>query len=152
MHEAPFADYALSEMRRTQSELLLILPDDVRETLLPDIDDQITPPAGEYIIVERALRERVEDLIGAHPHLAEYLERARRHRFATAIVETVEARYRELAGDTPMAMDLELEEAKTRSDPTVAYPSYEEQTAVARIVPMIAWADFLRAQAASHAV
>lgn len=147
MHAMPFVDAKLLELRRSQREVLLSLPDDVREPLLPSIESALGPPPDDCPLVERALRERVVAVIESIPDLESYLERARRHRFATAIIATIDERYRELAGDAPAAMDEERGEAELRADPSVVTPTYEEQMALARIVPFVAWADHLAERA-----
>jgi len=147
MHHTPFVDLEMSDLRRRQAELLMILPEDVRESLLPAIESELGPPPDRCALVERALRERVESVIAGNELLRAYLDRVRRHCFASAVIATIDERYRELAGDAPPAMDDQLSEAKGELDPSVTYPAYEEQMAVARIVPLIGWADFLQARA-----
>jgi hypothetical protein len=145
MHDdvVAFTGPRLTELRRQQAELLAIIPDDVRDPLMPDIGGTWKAPRRPRV-TEAALRERVADLVASEERLGAYLDRARRHLFATAITDMIGVHYHELAADAPAAMDDELARAKVDLDPTVATPSWEETTDVARIVPLIAWADHLQ--------
>jgi hypothetical protein len=145
MHEtvAAFAGPRLAELRRQQAELLAVIPPDIREPLMPDVTGNWKAP-DQPVVTEMALRERVADLVSTDERLGSYLERARRHVLATAIVDMIGAHYNELAADAPMAMDEELGRARTELDPAVPSPSYEEMTDIAKLVPLIAWADHLQ--------
>ena len=131
----------LAVRRARQRQLLAVLDDDVREPLLPFVEGR--PAAGGAGLQERALRERVERIIEENPTLSGFLARSRRTRFARIRRDVIESRYLELAGDAPAGMDEELASAVAEIDPEVGQPSVEEGALLARIVPLMAWADHL---------
>ncbi|HUZ10322.1 MAG TPA: hypothetical protein VMU76_09160 [Acidimicrobiales bacterium] len=140
-----FSDDALLSMRARQRELMEVLAEDVRDPLMPYVEG--TPPLSTPVACERALRERVERVIEEHGELRTYLERSRRSRFAELRRTVIEGHYSELAGDAPAGMDEELSFAVSEIDDTVAQPTYEEIALLARIVPLMAWADYFGAPA-----
>jgi hypothetical protein len=141
-HAAPFGDVDLVQLRREQREVLTVIPPRYRDPLEPAGGGEADLAELDARVLERALRERVAELLtGAE--LADYLARARRHRFASALEEFVSARHRDLAGDAAEAMEDELERARQGRDATVENPSYEELMLVARIVPLLVWSDRL---------
>jgi hypothetical protein len=137
----PFIDAEMQALRRRQRELFHLLPADVREPLLPAVS--VALPPDECLLIERALRERVDALLAESKLLDAYLERVRRHRFASAVGDFVEGRWLELAGDAATAMEHEVNAAKEVSHSTVVSATDEEWKALARIVPLMAWADAL---------
>jgi len=143
---APFVDAAMHELRRRQHEFLDLLPENVRDPLLPACS--VVPSPDEGPLVERALRERVEALLAGSEPLGAYMERVRRDRLASALADFVGRRWLEVAGEAATAMEAEVEAAKEALDPAVATTTPEEWTALARVVPLIAWADQLAARTA----
>lgn len=142
----PFIDAAMHELRRRQHEVLLLLPDHVRDPLLPA--GSLPPSPDEGPLVERALRERVDTLLTGSEVLTPYLERLRRDRLTAALARFVDRRWSELAGDAATAMEAEVAAANEALDPTVSATTPEEWAALARVVPLIAWADQLAARSA----
>jgi len=140
-----FVDEALLDLRRRHGEILAVIPPDVRDPSLPCVDPGLDSHVADARLLERALRERAEALIASEALLSTYLDRARRHAFASAIASTIVTRYRELAGDAPAGMDMELKEAEGLLDATVTLPDYAESMVIARLLPLIAWADHLAA-------
>jgi hypothetical protein len=135
---------ALGAQRERQRRLLALVPDHIREVLVPAIDLMKPLPSGvERELQERDLRARVDALIGEEQLLSDYLARARRHHAARTISTIVSQRFTELAADGPEAMDLEGARAKTELDRGVESPTYEEGMLLARMVPLLAWADHL---------
>jgi len=137
----PSIGVAMQELRRRQHEFLLLLPDSVREPLLPAFS--VTPSADEDPLVELALRERVDTLLTESEPLTAYMGRVRRNRLASALAGFVERRWSELAGDAANGMEAEVAAAREALDPAVASPSAEGYAMLARVVPLIAWADRL---------
>ena len=135
--------------QRFQQRLLFsILPESMREPLLPDINrSRPTPPPAECAVIERALRNRADELLAQEADLAAYVDRCRRHRYAGIISRLVSDRYIELAADAPEAMSLEQSLAKKALDPEVETPSYETGMLLARLVPLLGWADFFESLA-----
>ena len=137
--DRPFDDHVLRSLRLRQRELLEVLVENVRDPLMPYLELGSAPEAD--VTCERALRERIEQVIAENALLQDYLGRSRRSRFAELRRRVIEGHYLELAGDAPAGMDEELSFAASQIDVTVAQPTYEEISLLARIVPLAVWAD-----------
>lgn len=137
--DSPFDDEVFRALRARQREIMTVLPGDVSSPLMPSIRGGT--PDGDPIAIERALRERLEQLIDQNPDLESYLARCRRTHLAELRRSVIERSYRELAGDAPAGMDEELDVAIADIDGTTASPSYEENALLIRFVPLLAYAD-----------
>jgi hypothetical protein len=137
-------DEDLDAQRARQRRVMALVPDPIREMLMPAIDPARPVASGvERELQERDLRRRVDDLIVEEAQLSDYLARARRHHAARTISTFVAQRYTELAADGPEAMDLERVRAMADLDAGADSPTYEEGILLARMIPLLAWADHL---------
>ncbi len=140
---SPFDDDTLRELRSRQRTVLAFIPDDVSSPFMPSTRGR--PSEQDPLAVERALRERIEALISENPDLNSYLNRCRKNYFAELRQSVIERSYRELAGDAPAGMDEELDVVTGDIDQSVRTPTYEESSLLARLLPLMGYADYYAA-------